>query len=79
VAVLFFLEGLAWLAWYELFSDRPSFFWGFIIVGGALLLLAALAGYIATRALRSSTPPTPDLAIEEAKRIRETVTSDRGS
>ena len=78
-AVLFFLHGLAWLAWYELFGNKLTFFWGFIIVGGALLLLGALAGFIATRALRSGSPPTPDMAIEEAKRIRETVTSDGGS
>jgi len=77
-AVLFFLHGLAWLAVYELFSNNKVF-WGFIMVGGALLLLGALAGFIAARAVRSGAPPTPDLAIEEAKRIRETVTSDGGS
>ena len=78
-ALDFFLHGLAWLSWYELFPKKATYFWGFIVVGGALLLLGALAGFLAARAFRSSAPPTPDLAIEEAKRIRQTVASDGGS
>ena len=31
--------------------------------------------YGAFRAFKSGAPPTPDMAIEEAKRIRETVSS----
>jgi VIT1/CCC1 family predicted Fe2+/Mn2+ transporter len=77
-ALLFFLHGLAWLAWWDLFAPTENFYWGFILVGGALLLLGALAGYLATRAFRSSTPPTPDMAIDEAKKIRETVTAGDG-
>ena len=40
-----------------------------------LLLLGALAGYIASRAFKSGSPPTPQLAIDEAKLIKETVQS----
>ncbi len=72
--LLFVLHGLAWLAWYELFPDW-QFFWGFFIVAAVLFLLAALAGYIAARAMKSGAPPTPVMAIEEAKRIKETVQS----
>ena len=36
-----------------------------------LVLLAVVAGLLARRWLRSGAPPTPDLAIEEAKRTRE--------
>ena len=68
------LEGFAWLAWYELFPDN-QFFWGFFLVGAVLFLLAALAGFIASRLFKSGAPPTPELAIDEAKRIRETVQS----
>ena len=71
-ALLFFLHGFSWLVTYELFNNTKPF-WGFILVGGALLLLGALAGYLAARAFRSSTPPTPEMAIDEAKKIRETV------
>jgi uncharacterized membrane protein len=68
------LHGLSWVAWYELFPDN-QYFWGFFVVAAALFLLGALAGFIASRALKSGAPPTPDMAIDEAKRIRETVQS----
>jgi uncharacterized membrane protein YqjE len=73
--LVFLLHGLAWLAWFELFPDQ-QFFWGFFVVAAVLFLLGALAGFIASRALKSGSPPTPTMAIDEAKRIRETVTSN---
>jgi len=72
--LVFLLHGLAWLAWFELFPDN-QFFWGFFVVAAVLFLLGALAGFIASRALKSGSPPVPAMAIDEAKRIRETVTS----
>ena len=72
--LVFLLHGLAWLAWFELFPDW-QFFWGFFVVAAVLFLLGALAGYIASRALKSGAPPVPAMAIDEAKRIRETVQS----
>ncbi|MGZ8635016.1 MAG: phage holin family protein [Solirubrobacteraceae bacterium] len=72
--LLFLLHGLAWLAWFELFPDW-QFFWGFFVVAAVLFLLGALAGYIASRALKSGAPPVPTMAIDEAKLIRETVQS----
>jgi hypothetical protein len=68
------LEGFAWLAWYELFPDN-QFFWGFFVVAAVLFLLAALAAFIASRAFKAGAPPMPELAIDEAKRIRDTVQS----
>ena len=73
-ALIYLLHGLAWLTWYELFPDQ-QYFWGFFVVAAVLFLLGALAGYIASRALKSGAPPTPKLAIDEAKRIKETVQS----
>ena len=72
--LVFLLHGLAWLAWFELFPDW-QFFWGFFVVAAVLFLLGALAGYIASRALKSGAPPVPTMAIDEAKRISETVQS----
>jgi predicted phage tail protein len=74
-ALLFVLHGFAWLAWFELFSEG-QFFWGFFVVAGVLLLLGGLAGWIAARAVKSGAPPTPEMAIEEAKLIRATVAGD---
>jgi tetrahydromethanopterin S-methyltransferase subunit G len=71
-ALLFVLHGAAWLAWFELFGPG-EFFWGFFVVAGVLFVLGGLAGWLAARLFRSGSPPTPDLAVEEAKRIRETV------
>ncbi|HEX7301233.1 MAG TPA: phage holin family protein [Solirubrobacteraceae bacterium] len=72
--LLFVLHGLAWLAWYELFPDW-QFFWGFFVVAGVLFVLGVLAGFMAARAFKAGAPPTPELAIDEAKRIRDTVQS----
>jgi len=43
---------------------------GFLIVTVVLFLLAAVAGLIAARLFKRGAPPTPDLAIEEAKKTR---------
>jgi uncharacterized membrane protein YqjE len=71
--VVLLLEGFAWLAWYLLPVNDQSFFWGFFLVAGLLFLAAALAGFIATRSVKSGSPPTPQMAIDEAKLIRDTV------
>ena len=71
-AFLMFLHGLAWF--FNDLLDVGSALWiGFAIVMGILVLLAALAGFLAFRWLRGGAPPTPDLAIEEAKRTREAL------
>ncbi|MEA2396225.1 MAG: hypothetical protein QOJ82_4116 [Solirubrobacteraceae bacterium] len=73
--LVFLLHGLAWLAWFELFGSTNQYFWGFLVVAGVLFLLGALAGFVAAKALKAGSPPTPAMAIDEAKRIRETVSS----
>ena len=74
VAVLFVLIGLAYLIAYEL--DAGKTFWGFFIVAGLLIVLAALAGLLAFRALRGGAPPAPTMAIDEARKIRDAVRED---
>jgi uncharacterized membrane protein YqjE len=73
--LLFLLHGLAWLIWYLVFPGS-TYFWGFFIVAGLLFLFGALAGFLAAKAFKRGSPPTPELAIDEAKRIRETVKSE---
>jgi hypothetical protein len=77
VALLFLLHGFAWLAYYALPVPDGTFFWGFFLVSGILFLLGAIAGFVASRAFKRGSPPTPEMAIDEAKRIRDTVTADR--
>jgi uncharacterized membrane protein len=77
IALLFALHGLAWLAWYELFPAR-QIFWGYFVVAGGLVLLGLLATLVAARALRRGSPPTPAMAIDEARKIRDTVAPKDG-
>jgi len=73
-ALLLILHGFAWLAWWVLpVGDKQNYFWGFFFVAVILLILGAIAGFVAARFFKSGTPPKPELAIEEAQRIRETV------
>jgi hypothetical protein len=62
------MEGIAWLLNEEVFDGKT---WpGFFIEAGAFLLIAALAGLLAFRAVRAGAPPLPEQAIEEAKRTK---------
>lgn len=69
------LDGFAWLAYWAIPFPDGTYFWGFFVVAAVLFLLGALGGYIAARAFKSGAPPTPQLAIDEAKLIKETVQS----
>jgi uncharacterized membrane protein YqjE len=76
-ALIYLLHSLAW-GIFALVSDDPNYVWvGFLVVGGLLLVLGGLAGFLALRFVKSGTPPTPVRAIEEAQLIKETVTASR--
>ena len=68
-AITMFFHGLAWLL-NDLFGWNDDAWIGFGVVTAALVLLAILAGLIALRLFKKGAPPTPDLAIEEARRTR---------
>jgi hypothetical protein len=71
--LLFLLHGLAWFAWWALPVGNGSFFWGFFVVAGLLFVLGGVAGYLAARFFKESTPPVPEMAIDEAGKIRKTL------
>jgi predicted phage tail protein len=71
--LFFLLNSAAWGAY--LIFGGTAYWAGFLIVAGALFLLGALAGMLAYRAMRRGAPPTPTMAIDEAKKIRDTVTA----
>jgi uncharacterized membrane protein YqjE len=73
MAVIFALVGCAWLLYYYLPGNDFTYFWGFFAMAVILLLLGALAGVLAAKAVKKGTPPVPKMAIEEAQKIRETV------
>ncbi|MGN6556620.1 MAG: phage holin family protein [Solirubrobacterales bacterium] len=69
LALILILHGIAWLLGEELFSGN---IWaGYFVTAGIFLLIAALAGFIAFRALKAGSPPVPEQAIEEAKLTKE--------
>jgi len=73
-ALFFVLIGLAWLLYYELpIGNAFTYFWGFFAMALILVVLGALAGFLATRALKAGSPPVPSMAIDEARKIRETI------
>ncbi|MGN6867511.1 MAG: phage holin family protein [Solirubrobacteraceae bacterium] len=72
-AIFIGLEALAWGINALLVQGAGSIWYGFAIVFGILSVLAILAFAIASRLLKRGAPPTPTMAIDEAKRIRETV------
>jgi uncharacterized membrane protein YqjE len=59
------------LAWFlfDIF-DFSAIWIGFAIVTALLFVLAALAALFALRLFKKGAPPTPDMAIEEARRTR---------
>jgi uncharacterized membrane protein YqjE len=73
--LIYLLEGAAWAIWLGLDGDGNNFWVGFVIVAVLLFILGALAGFLASRLVKRGAPPTPQMAIEEGKLIKETVTS----
>jgi uncharacterized membrane protein YqjE len=72
-ALIYFFAALAWF-FNDLFNTVNTSPWvGFLIVFGILIALAAVAGLLGLRWIKKGAPPTPDLAIEEAKRTRAEI------
>src|SRR5918995_3312747 len=76
-ALVYLVHSLSWGIW-ALISDDIDFVWlGYLIAGGLLLLIGGIAGFLASRFLKSGSPPTPQMAIEEGRLIKETLESSR--
>ena len=71
LGLIFFLHALSWFFFYVLPVDNV--FWGYALTTLLLFIGAAIAGLIGYRWVKKGAPPTPDMAIEEARRIQETV------
>jgi uncharacterized membrane protein YqjE len=78
IGLLFLLHGMAWLAWYVLpTGNNLSYFWGYFVVAGLLFGMGGLAGYLAAKFFKQSTPPVPNMAIDEAGKIKRTLMKKR--
>jgi len=75
-ALVFVLVGCAWLLYYYLpIGNDYTYYWGFFAMAVILVVLGAIAGFIAAKAVKKGSPPMPSMAIEEARKIRETVSA----
>ncbi len=72
LGLIFLLHTLSWFFVWLLVDDN-QLFWGFLITTALLFLFAAIAALLGLRWIKKGAPPTPDMAIDEAKRIKETV------
>ena len=67
--VTMFFHGLAWFL-NDAFNWEDNNWAGFAVVTALLFFLAIVAALVALRLFKKGAPPTPDLAIEEAKKTR---------
>jgi uncharacterized membrane protein YqjE len=75
LALILVMEGIAWLLNEEVFDGKV---WpGFFVEAAAFLLIAALAGLIAYKAVKAGSPPVPAQAIEEAKLTKEMLVKNQ--
>jgi hypothetical protein len=67
-ALIFFFHAMSWF-WVDLF-DWTNVWQGYLLTFFVILFAGAVIGFLGYRWLKGGSPPTPDLAIEEAKRTR---------
>src|SRR5262249_27292390 len=74
-ALMMFMHGFAWLLNDLVFHN----FWaGFFVEARLFLLIAPRARLFAWRGFKKSAPPTPDMAIEEAREIKAAFDGQNG-
>jgi uncharacterized membrane protein YqjE len=71
-----FFHGLAWFL-NDVFNWESEVWPGFAMVTALLFLLAILAGLVALRLFKKGSPPTPEMAIEEARCTRAELEGQR--
>jgi uncharacterized membrane protein YqjE len=69
-ALIFFFHALAWF-FNDAFNWASTVWQGYLLTFAVILVLGGVIGWLGVRWLKGGSPPTPDLAIEEAKRTRE--------
>ena len=71
LGLILLMLAIAWALNDAFFGNH---FWaGFLIESVVFFIVAAVAGKLAQKAFQEGAPPTPDLAIEEGKRIKQTL------
>ncbi len=65
------MHAIAWLLNDLFFGD--TIWLGFLVEATMWFVIAGIAGFFAFKAVKAGAPPTPDMAIEEGKEIKETL------
>jgi uncharacterized membrane protein YqjE len=73
-ALIYLFDALAW-GINDLLDVSTALWAGFLITGALILLFGLIAGFIAMRLIKKGSPPTPQMAIEEAQLIKGTLTA----
>jgi uncharacterized membrane protein YqjE len=73
LGLILLMHSIAWLLNDLFFGD--NFWLGFLIEAALFFVIAVIAGLVAFKSVQAGAPPTPDLAVEEGKRIRQTLQS----
>jgi len=73
LGLILLMHAIAWLLVELFFGD--DIWLGFLVEAVLFFVVAAVAGLMAYRALQRGAPPTPEMAIEEGKRIKQTLGS----
>jgi hypothetical protein len=70
-----FMHAFAWLLDDLFFGD--DIWIGFAIESAFWFIVAGAVGYFAYRSFQAGAPPVPELAIEEARRTKETLSGEQ--
>ena len=73
LGLILLMHSFAWLL-DDLFFEGDIWI-GFAIEALMFFVIAVIAGYVAYRSVQAGSPPVPEMAIEEGKRIRQTLES----
>jgi uncharacterized membrane protein YqjE len=73
--IVLLFNGFAWLAWWALPVASDQIFWGFFIVAAILFILGGFAGLLAARLFKKGAPPVPSMALDEAKKTKQELSS----
>lgn len=74
LALILIMHGIAWLLAEEVFGGNV---WsGYFVEAALFLIVAAVAGLIAYRAVQAGAPPVPEQAIEQARLTREMLENE---
>ena len=76
--LIYLLHSLSWGLWKLIDGDGNNYWLGFLITAVIIFVLAAIAGFLAYKFIKGGAPPTPQMAIDEGKKVRATIT-EKGS